>query len=284
MSGLVYTAYKHPHSFFAVAKEFLLATELENGVTLGATMGLIAEPSIAYYATVQLQERVVATAFSLSGPVLWVSAASPSAVMLIAQDIAHKKQLKQKLPQEICAAETTAQVLAAELSKLTQAKYRKSYSLRLYQAQGVHSIATVPGYLRLAGETDTPLVEQWAKAFNHEVAYGDEAGLLATAQKALREQRLFLWHTSEPVAMMWRSNPTPNTERVGMVYTPPQFRRRGFSAAINVAVAQTILDSGKQTVCLFADADNPVSNALYQKIGYRAVTEMSRYLLHCEEI
>jgi predicted GNAT family acetyltransferase len=55
------------------------------------------------------------------------------------------------------------------------------------------------------------------------------------------------------------------------VYTPPHYRNRGYAAACVAALSKRLLDSGRKFCALFADAENPISNGIYRKIGYRDV-------------
>ena len=51
-------------------------------------------------------------------------------------------------------------------------------------------------------------------------------------------------------------------------YCPAQFRNRGYATALVAAVTQLQLDRGKRFCALYTDLANPVSNSIYQKIGY----------------
>jgi predicted GNAT family acetyltransferase len=57
------------------------------------------------------------------------------------------------------------------------------------------------------------------------------------------------------------------------VYTPLEFRRRGFGSAVTAHVTRLLLERGAR-VMLFTDAANPTSNGIYQEIGYRLVDEL----------
>jgi GNAT superfamily N-acetyltransferase len=61
--------------------------------------------------------------------------------------------------------------------------------------------------------------------------------------------------------------------RVGPVYTPPELRGHGYASAVTAAVSRQALDAGAAQVLLFTDLANPVSNAIYQRIGYRPVED-----------
>jgi predicted GNAT family acetyltransferase len=57
------------------------------------------------------------------------------------------------------------------------------------------------------------------------------------------------------------------------VYTPPERRGRGYAGATTAAVSQAALDAGVREVVLYTDLANPVSNALYERLGYRGVED-----------
>jgi predicted GNAT family acetyltransferase len=61
--------------------------------------------------------------------------------------------------------------------------------------------------------------------------------------------------------------------RVGPVYTPRQHRGRGYGGAATWTVSQAARDAGVSQVLLFTDLANPVSNALYQRLGYQPVAD-----------
>ncbi|HEY7597774.1 MAG TPA: GNAT family N-acetyltransferase, partial [Actinophytocola sp.] len=61
--------------------------------------------------------------------------------------------------------------------------------------------------------------------------------------------------------------------RIAPVYTPPEFRGRGFGSAATAAVSRWAREAGAEHVLLFTDLANPTANSIYQKIGYRPVLD-----------
>ena len=55
------------------------------------------------------------------------------------------------------------------------------------------------------------------------------------------------------------------------VYTPPEWRGRGFAGSVTAAAVERIYAEGRQTACLYTDLRNPISNRCYAKIGFRPV-------------
>jgi RimJ/RimL family protein N-acetyltransferase len=63
-----------------------------------------------------------------------------------------------------------------------------------------------------------------------------------------------------------------NLVRIGMVFTPKEHRNHGYASILVNLFSKRLVDEGKQVV-LYTDESNPVSNAIYYKIGYRQVAE-----------
>ncbi|MFF0426784.1 GNAT family N-acetyltransferase [Streptomyces sp. NPDC004520] len=128
---------------------------------------------------------------------------------------------------------------------------------------------------RLATEADVPLVAAWTREFA--VAIGDEPAEDYTGFVAERisEGRLWLWAAPDgrPVSMAAVSRAIGGQARVHLVHTPPAERRRGYAAGATAAVSRAAREAGVAQVLLFTDLSNPTSNALYQRLGYRPVTD-----------
>jgi hypothetical protein len=71
---------------------------------------------------------------------------------------------------------------------------------------------------------------------------------------------------------------TPHGARIGPVYTPPAARGRGYASACTAALSERMLAAGKRFCFLYTDLDNPTSNTIYQRIGYRAVCDVGDWL------
>ena len=78
---------------------------------------------------------------------------------------------------------------------------------------------------------------------------------------------------NEIVSMAANVRQTKNTACVGFVYTPDNFRKKGYGSLVTALVSKEILDGGKMACNLYTDLSNPTSNSIYQKIGYRKIGE-----------
>ena len=64
---------------------------------------------------------------------------------------------------------------------------------------------------------------------------------------------------------------------INSVYTPKEYRQKGYATAVVAELSRTILNSGKKFCTLFTDLANPTSNSIYQKIGYKIEFDNIRY-------
>jgi GNAT superfamily N-acetyltransferase len=131
------------------------------------------------------------------------------------------------------------------------------------------------GTARIAADADLPLLADWFAAFAfevHDMAAGVDQS--AAARERVSYGGVTVWQAGgEPVAIAGATRQVVGMVRIGPVYTPPEFRGRGYGSAVTAAASQRLLEAGAEDVLLYTDLANPVSNSIYQRIGYRAVED-----------
>jgi predicted GNAT family acetyltransferase len=86
-----------------------------------------------------------------------------------------------------------------------------------------------------------------------------------------------LWDVDgAPVSVAMLRAPAAGVSRIGPVFTPEDRRGHGYGSAVTAAAVNLAHRSGTPEVVLFADLANPVSNAIYQRIGFEAVADSVR--------
>jgi GNAT superfamily N-acetyltransferase len=146
--------------------------------------------------------------------------------------------------------------------------------MRLFRLAGLTPPAPPPGRARTATASDRALLIEWADAFAREVGDIGAPGREAAVDDRLAFGGFLLWESAgQPVSLAGVSRAVAGTVRVGPVYTPPELRGAGYAGALTAAVSRAALEAGAAEVVLFTDLDNPTSNALYQRIGYRPVSD-----------
>ena len=129
------------------------------------------------------------------------------------------------------------------------------------------------GYLREITEDDLCFAPYWYKEFAvdcNQPIY-DIAGFAENAKSQIGKSLMYVWVDKVPVSMAGLGNPMINGAHIGRVYTPPHYRNKGYASACVWHLSKLLLEKGNKFISLFADADYPVSNKVYQKIGFRNV-------------
>ena len=149
--------------------------------------------------------------------------------------------------------------------------------LRVYEVTDLVVPGTVAGAPRQATPTEIDLAVRWTHEFAAETASLVDPDPVGRARRLVDSGRLWLWMAAgEPRSTAIVSAPAAGVVRVGFVYTPPEHRNNGFAAALVAHLSRLSLGAGKRCI-LYTQLANPVSNALYQRLGYRPVHECVRY-------
>ena len=131
------------------------------------------------------------------------------------------------------------------------------------------------GTLRRAEAADRSLAVLWIQEFYTEVHEPHEE-VERQVDEWLTSGHLWVWENGEAVSIAVSQKPIQGIVRVSHVYTPPENRRRGYAAACVYGISKYCTEAGYRCI-LYTDLGNPTSNAIYRRIGYRAVAEAIHY-------
>ncbi len=151
---------------------------------------------------------------------------------------------------------------------------------RTFELTQVISPPRVPGHFRVAVEADHDVLTRWTIAFLAEAVNDTNSeDLLESTLRRIRAGDLFVWecNAGEIVSMVARTRPVVNVITISLVYTPPELRGRGYAANCVAALSQHLLDSGWSICSLTTNLANPISNHIYQRMGYHPVCDFNEY-------
>ncbi|MFF4589034.1 GNAT family N-acetyltransferase [Streptomyces sp. NPDC001388] len=151
---------------------------------------------------------------------------------------------------------------------------------RLYRLGELTGSEPAPeGAPRTAGPADRAQVARWFEEFGASIGERGHQDGGAWADARIAHGGVTLWETPDgtPVSMAAVTPEVAGQVRVTTVYTPAHLRGRGYAGAATAEVSRTARASGAAEVLLFTDLANPTSNGLYQRIGYRPVTDFAVY-------
>ncbi len=141
----------------------------------------------------------------------------------------------------------------------------------------LHTVRETPAReatLRVATPGDAAMLRTWFDGFAREVAIKNPEDSHTLVERWLsgHGRTLYLLDAyGTAVAMTGVTHATPGIARITAVYTPPHQRGRGNATTLVAKVTSTVLREGARYATLYTDADNPTSNAIYRRIGYRLV-------------
>lgn len=169
------------------------------------------------------------------------------------------------------------EAFAAAYTARTGLRTEVAMRMRLFRLVTLTPPAGVPGCARLAGPDDVDLVARWQLAFADEAVRAldppsdPRPGIVESMERGAGH---LLWEVGgHPVAYATARRPMGPMSRIGPVYTPPERRGHGYGSAVTAAATAWAREAGACEVVLFTDLANPVSNAIYPRIGYRAVLD-----------
>ncbi|BDA72155.1 GCN5-related N-acetyltransferase [Calothrix sp. PCC 7716] len=262
--------------FYNQVKDYLISQEAQHCLLLGISDTLVNNPERyppnPYLASVEVAEQVVAVAIMTHPYKLVLSCEDLGAIEIFAKDL-----YTQSLQVPGVNGQTNEALTFANIwQNLTGQTYQLSMQMRIHKLQAVEPIVRTNGYLRNATEADRALLLQWNQDFEIEV-FGE---LLTNAQyidNHIKQNTIYIWQDEIPVSFVCCAGSTPNGKRLGPVYTPKEYRKKGYATACVADLSQKFLDMGCNSCFLFTDLANPVSNHIYRKIGYLPVTDCHEY-------
>lgn len=154
----------------------------------------------------------------------------------------------------------------------------------LTMPQRIHVLEQPPNYPvsegrgRKANSNDIGLFCDWfdlffREALPHETPFGKER-----MKQMFTEQPVFFWENDGyPVSMAMINRETINGVNISFVFTPQELRGRGFAGSATAYTCENAFKEGKKFCFLYTDLRNPISNRVYQKIGFRSWCDSKTY-------
>ncbi len=175
---------------------------------------------------------------------------------------------------------TSENSLAERFAKIYTEKmdmeYRVHKNMRVYVLQEVNKEIPLIGTVRKAEKRDLCFLPYWRREFNADCDLGSQnfGEAVEDIERAIDHKMLYvLEDNGVPVSMVSALREIISGRYVGMVYTPPYFRENGYASSCVAQVSQKLLAMGYSYVSLFTDLANPISNSIYQKIGYKPICD-----------
>jgi predicted GNAT family acetyltransferase len=271
------TFHNNPGTFCETALPFLMETETENNLLIGISLSLAKTSSLA-----DCHERffwVVHNGITICGAAMWrppydLLLSHPFSYPALAALSEYLIRRHVSLP-GIFGPNYAASEFARNWTEATSLAANLWCEERIYELRQVESLTLPQGRIAQAERDRVDLLCPWVTGLLHET--GEKGDSLAMLDASISDGRLFLWFDGNPVSMAAWTGPTMNGVCINMIYTPPEFRHRGYATAVVSSLSSMLLCQGKSFCVLYADLSNPTSNNIYQRIGYKPILDCFHY-------
>ncbi|MEU6487579.1 GNAT family N-acetyltransferase [Streptomyces sp. NPDC046887] len=269
--------------FLAAAGDFLRSRPGRHVMPLTWTARLRARGAGAFgtgpavFGRLEEKGEVRAVFFRLPSRGLGLTPLTPEQADTLA---AHLAALGHSLP-SVSADRDSASAFAEAWQRHTGVTPRlRDLRLRLYRLGTLTPPDPLPaGRGRVLGEEDLDQAVYWCGEFAQAVGESVSLSAESWADSRYADKRYTLWETPDgtPVSLAGMNPLIGGQIQVDVVYTPARLRGHGYAGAVTAEVSRAALAAGAREVVLFADLSNPTSNALYQRLGYRALADWAVY-------
>jgi RimJ/RimL family protein N-acetyltransferase len=275
--------HEDPASFLADAGSFLRRSEAANSSVMAQMTRMITAPGPddggAYLACAVDRDAVVATVVLASSDNVQVSAGPAAAFAAFAADIRARARQPKRLvgPRESCEA------FAQAWHDLTGSRHELRFHLRHFALETLPAIPASVGGMRHPQPSEYDRIAEWICDFIVEAGLPAEEPERVRSRFMPRMQRglVRVWDDGVPVSLAGYGeidgDSGPGAARIGPVYTPPEHRGRGYASGLVAALSRELLQGGKRAIFLTTDLANPISNGIYEKIGYRRAADHCHY-------
>jgi uncharacterized protein len=276
------TIYEDPADFLDVSRPALEANEVLYNLILGIAIRLVGNP--LFYGSQPLLASVIdgdqPSLVALMTPPYKLQLAvfntcSLGAIKLLASKI-HKYAWH--VP-GVMGEEKATKAFAAYWNENTGTSSHEGMRQRIHELRKVNPVQYPEGNFRQATIDDLDRAIKWGHSF-HADCFGDSGHPQIDDHQIktmIVEGNFFFWNDPEPVSMAALTRPTPHGISVSFVYTPLEFRERGYASAVVARLSQQCLDKGREFCTLYTDLSNPTSNSIYQRIGYSPVADVTEF-------
>lgn len=270
-----------PKLFKELAGEKLTSQGVRNSLMLGILNQVLHDPArypgdnLTAVVTANDQVPLAALRTPPYKLLLHADEPQPQAMRLLADFLLQQKPL---IP-GVLAEDDIADVWVEMWSPLTGAKAEIAQYIRLHELTEVQAVPPASGHASWLEESDFPVLSGWIDAFLAEATpHAPKIDAMKRLQRCLGHDTIIVWRDPEPVAMAMRSRPDGEMTGIGLVYTPPEKRKRGYATALVAELSKRALAMGFKRCTLYTDLANPISNSIYAKIGYKPVSDWKDYL------
>lgn len=274
--------YTDPRSFQSLVTDHLLQAEAENCIQFGL-IGWMAREGYSAHSAAELDRPLLWTVQDGSGIELVAMQTLKNAMLVsrgsenAAEFLADQLVLRSWQGDALDCIHPASEALSLRYALKSSRPRRLEIELRVFELRQVRPPAPAAGQMRYCAPEDREVLAHFIAGLDADIGRPNWRDALAEADRLIARRRACLWVDREPAAMALWGGETLNGVRVTAVYTRPESRGRGYASSLVSTLSQDLLDRGHQFCFIIADKANPVSNGIYEKIGYVPVCDRQRW-------
>ena len=267
-------SHNHASELISLSGTYLEQNESENNLPIGLAYRLAEDP---YYYTSALplllsilkQERVVGVAVMTPPKKIILSKIETDIQAAVVCLVDYLRENDVRIPGIVGPAVEAQTFSDCWIEGRIGVSAKLNKRMRVFEARTVANLPLSPGEMRFADMDDHSLMARWIVGLSE--AIGEPVSLESAksrAKKLIKDQELYVWDNGGPVSIAGVSRPMRNGTTIGLVYTPPEHRGKGYATSCVLLLTKKLLSDGYSFCSLYTDLSNPTSNSIYTKIGY----------------
>lgn len=149
-------------------------------------------------------------------------------------------------------------------------KTSRGMSMTAYHCPQVNPHYISSCHVCMAGNDDIEIIAEFCAGFTRDAFNNptDKNEYLKVAERLIRAKSVYVVHNGATIVSMANiAHKTDRFARINLVYTPHEYRKKGYASHIVTALTEKIISEGLMPM-LYTDDTNATSNNIYQSIGY----------------
>lgn len=264
-------AHSDASAFLARAESWLQKSEIQNAMALQSARQARADDSgferPTYWATLEDENEIIGCAFRTPPYLVGITALPETAIGPL---VANLETVYASLP-GVAGTEPAASAFASAWTAAHGGSWRVQLRQRLYLHKAFVPDDSAPrGTLRPASAADLERARAWGMAFAIESRLPLDGNFCV---QLIRYGRLYFWDDGKPCCMVGVLRETPDSGAIGVLYTPPELRERGYAGVSVAALSRLWLHRGIMNSYVCGDPANIAGDAVCLRLGYEIVQD-----------
>ncbi|HHV10645.1 MAG TPA: GNAT family N-acetyltransferase [Clostridiales bacterium] len=185
--------------------------------------------------------------------------------------------------QGILGRKDVCQGFINQYQKTTEGIFIEKLASDIMELRLLNEIWPSEGIQRKAHTDEVKMIADWMIEFQMETLTSelDYEAALAKAEEAVASGDVYVFEAEDQkvVTMAVTTRRLPHGIAIDYVYTPEEYRGKGYAATNMYYLSKSLLAEGYQFCTLFVDKDNLLSHRAYEKVGYNVAGESYGYEL-----